>query len=184
MKKSIVHQNTCLPPHSNLLVLGINMKTELVTPILILDNIRSAHNVGSLFRTADAVGIQKMYLVGITPAPLDRFKRPRPDIAKAALGAEKTMSWESVKTLAPLVTKLKKDGYTIIAIEQSSTSVDYKKVRLGKKTAFILGNEVTGISPQILKKCDIIAEIPMKGGKESLNVSVSGGIALFRMLEV
>ena len=149
---------------------------------LILLNIRSTHNVGAIFRTADAVGISKIYLVGITPAPLDRFGRVRQDIAKASLGAEKTVAWEARAQLAPLLTKLKKEGYTIIAIEQADSSIDYKKVHPKGKTVFILGNEVTGIPESILKKCDIVAEIPMAGMKESLNVSVSAGIALFRML--
>jgi 23S rRNA (guanosine2251-2'-O)-methyltransferase len=153
-------------------------------PILILDNIRSTHNVGAIFRTADAVGISKIYLVGITPAPVDRFNRPRADIAKSALGAEKTVPWQQVKTIAPLITKLKKEGYQIVAIEQSENSVDYKKIKVQKNTAFILGNEVSGIAKAVLKKCDVVAEIPMKGKKESLNVSVTAGIALFRMLGV
>jgi tRNA G18 (ribose-2'-O)-methylase SpoU len=152
--------------------------------ILILPNIRSAYNVGAIFRTADAAGISKIYLVGITPAPVDRFGRPRPDIAKSALGAELSVSWEAVKTIGPLVARLKKDGYTIVAIEQAKNSVDYKKVKLRAPTAFILGEETKGLPLSVLEKCDIIAEIPMRGIKESLNVSVAAGIALFRMLGV
>jgi tRNA G18 (ribose-2'-O)-methylase SpoU len=155
-------------------------KTEQV---LILDNIRSTHNVGAIFRTADAIGISRIYLVGITPAPLDRFGRERADIAKASLGSEKSVAWESIKTIAPLIRKLKKENYTIIAIEQSKDSVDYKKVQAKGEMAFILGNEVTGITKPILKMCDIIAEIPMRGKKESLNVSVTAGIVLFRILD-
>src|SRR5580698_89087 len=109
--------------------------------VLILNDIRSTHNVGAIFRTADAAGIAKIYLVGITPGPLDRFGRVRADVAKAALGAEKSVAWEARATLAPLLAKLKKEGYAIIAIEQSSNSVDYKKVKLGKKAVFILGTE-------------------------------------------
>lgn len=150
--------------------------------VLILDNIRSTYNVGAIFRTADAAGISKIYLVGITPAPLDRFGRPRKDIAKASLGAEKTIAWQQTATIAPLLTKLKKEQYAIIAVEQAKNSVDYKKVKLGPKVAFILGTEVTGIKEAVLKKCDIVAEIPMAGAKESLNVSVAAGIALFRMM--
>ena len=150
--------------------------------VLILQNIRSAHNVGAIFRTADAVGISKIYLVGYTPSPIDRFGRLRQDIAKAALGAEKMIPWESVKTIAPLISRLKKQGFRIIAIEQSPKSIDYKKVRVSARTAFILGAEVEGLPDSVLKKCDAIAEIPMQGGKESLNVSVAAGVALFRML--
>jgi 23S rRNA (guanosine2251-2'-O)-methyltransferase len=150
--------------------------------ILILPDIRSAHNVGAIFRTADAAGIEKVYVVGITPAPLDRFMRPRADIAKAALGAELSVPWEQKAKITPLLTKLKKEGYVIVAIEQSENSVDYKKVKLQDKVAFVVGNEVDGLPKSVLVKCDIVAEIPMSGVKESLNVSVATGIALFRML--
>jgi tRNA G18 (ribose-2'-O)-methylase SpoU len=153
-------------------------------PILILENIRSAQNVGALFRTADAAGISMVYLVGYTPDPLDKYGRPRNDISKAALGAEQTIAWKHVATTAPLLKKLKKEGYTIISIEQSENSVDYKKIKTGPKLAFILGNEVEGVSKTALKLSEYVAEIPMKGEKESLNVSVAGGIALFRMLGI
>ena len=153
-------------------------------PILILPDIRSAQNVGSLFRTADAVGIKHIYIVGYTPTPLDRFGKPQKDIVKTALGAEQTVSWEYVKTLAPLLTKLKKQGYTLVAIEQAKNSIDYKKIKIDpRKTACILGNEVNGLSVSSLKKVDLVAEIPMKGMKESLNVAVAGGIALFRFFD-
>lgn len=156
----------------------------IIHPILILENIRSAQNVGALFRTADAAGISEIYIVGYTPDPLDRFGRPRSDIAKAALGAEKTIPWKHVVTISPLLKKLKKEGFQIIAIEQSKDSVDYKKIKTTDKVAFILGNEVGGVSKTALKNSDIIAEIPMKGEKESLNVSVAGGIAMFRILGI
>jgi len=152
--------------------------------ILILQDIRSAQNVGAIFRTADAVGISKIYLTGYTPAPLDRFGKRRKDIAKSALGAEEIVLWESKKSLPTLIFKLKKEKYLIIAIEQDKNSIDYKKVKLQSKNAFIVGTEVTGIPKNILKKCDIIAEIPMQGKKESLNVSVATGVALFRILNI
>lgn len=152
--------------------------------ILVLENIRSAQNVGSLFRTADAAGISKIYLVGYTPDPTDRFGRPRGDISKAALGAEKTILWEHVKAIGLLIKKLKKEGFQIIAIEQDKKSINYKKIKANKKTAFILGNEVSGVEKKTLALCDCIAEIPMKGEKESLNVSVAGGIAIFRILNI
>lgn len=155
------------------------MKTDA---ILILPDIRSTHNVGAIFRTADAVGITKIYLVGITPSPLDRFGRARPDIAKSALGAEKTVPYESREEIEPLLNELKKDGYTIVAIEQSKNSVDYKEVKKKEKMAFVVGTEVTGLPETILNQCDVIAEIPMAGEKESLNVSVATGVALFRIL--
>jgi len=156
------------------------MKTQ---NILILDNIRSVENVGAMFRTADAVGIDKIYLVGYTPAPLDRFGRKRNDLHKSALGAEEFVAWEQVKNITILLNKLKKEDFQIIAIEQDEKSIDYKKVKLKFKNAFIVGTEVTGIPKNILKKCDVIAEIPMYGKKESLNVSVAFGIAIFGILD-
>ena len=152
--------------------------------VLILNDIRSTHNVGAIFRTADACGISKMYLVGTTPSPIDRFGRERKDVAKTALGAEKTIPWEYFESIEPLLTKLKEDQFTIVAIEQSANSVDYKKVQLNNKSAIMVGNEVNGISKEILEKCDIVTEIPMMGEKESLNVSVATGVVLFRVLGI
>lgn len=152
--------------------------------IIILDNIRSVHNVGSIFRTADALGIGRAILCGTTPTPTDRFGRGRQDIAKVALGAEKTISWEYEKETVQAVKKLKENGFQIIAVEQAKNSVDYKKVVAQKKVAFVLGEEVKGLSPAILKLADTIAEIPMNGQKESLNVSVAFGVAVFRILNV
>jgi tRNA G18 (ribose-2'-O)-methylase SpoU len=150
--------------------------------ILILHDIRSVENVGAMFRTADAAGINKIYLTGYTPAPLDRFGRKRGDIHKSALGAEEFVLWEQKKLVCPVIAKMKRDGFQVIAIEQDKKSTDYKKVKLKSKNAFIVGTEVTGIPKDVLEKCDIIAEIPMRGKKESLNVSVATGIALFRIL--
>ena len=159
--------------------------------ILILQDVRSTQNVGAIFRTADAVGISKIYLTGYTPAPVDRFGKKRQDVAKSALGAEEFVPWEVKKSLPALIRKLKKDKYLIVAIEQDEKSIDYKKVKLGalarggqEKNAFIIGTEVTGIPKNILKECDVIAEIPMRGKKESLNVSVATGVALFRILNI
>lgn len=149
--------------------------------ILILHNIRSVENVGAMFRTADAAGIVKIYLTGYTPAPVDRFGRKRKDLAKSALGAEEYVAWEYKKSLSAILRSLKRENFQIIAIEQDKKSIDYKKVKLQNKNAFIVGAEVTGIPKNILNKCDIVAEIPMRGKKESLNVSVSLGIALFRI---
>lgn len=164
-----------------------NKKQKLKTQnILILNDIRSVENVGAMFRTADAVGINKIYLTGYTPTPLDRFGRKRGDLAKSALGAEEYVAWEYKKTIIPLITKLKKDGFKIIAIEQDEKSIDYKTLRLGsgQRSAFIVGTEVTGIPKNVLEKCDVIIEIPMRGKKESLNVSVALGVALFRILNI
>jgi tRNA G18 (ribose-2'-O)-methylase SpoU len=125
-------------------------------------------------------------LTGYTPTPLDRFGRKRKDLAKSALGAEEFVSWEQKKMIFPLLLKLKKDNFQIIGIEQDKKSIDYKTLRLsrGQAHAFIVGAEVSGIPKNILEKCDIITEIPMRGKKESLNVSVACGIVLFRILNL
>jgi 23S rRNA (guanosine2251-2'-O)-methyltransferase len=151
---------------------------------LLLHDIRSVHNAGSIFRTADAAGISKIMLSGFTPTPVDRFNHPRSDFAKIALGAEKTIVWEYAKTFLSVVKKYKKLSFQIIALEQASNSVDYKKVKINKPSLIILGNEPKGISTSLLKYADIIAEIPMKGEKESLNVSVAAGIFLFKILNI
>lgn len=153
---------------------------------LILDNIRSVHNVGSIFRTAETLGISTIYCIGTTPAPFDRFGLKRKDFAKVSLGAEEMVRWEHVdddsKSLKAFLAKLKKEGFQIIAVEQSERAVDYRTVRLKDKAAIILGNEVDGVGANLLKFADMIAEIPLHGRKESLNVSVAAGVALFRMV--
>jgi 23S rRNA (guanosine2251-2'-O)-methyltransferase len=152
---------------------------------LILHNIRSVHNVGSIFRTADAGGISKIILSGYTPSPLDRFGLPRKDLSKVALGAEKTIPWVQTKTFGQAVKLLKKENYFIAAVEQDKHSIPLFSFKAPKNQplALVLGNEVRGISPASLKMCDAILEIPMKGKKESLNVSVSAGIAMFSLLK-
>lgn len=157
------------------------MKKEVV---VLLHNIRSTHNVGSIFRTCDALGVSKIYLSGYTPTPLDKFKRPRKDVAKVALGAEKNIPWEYFNTSEALIKRLKKEGFLVVGIEQDEKSVDYKKIKINKPTLFVVGNEVEGIDKKTLKMCDTVVEIPMLGGKESLNVSVAFGVAMFRMLGV
>lgn len=179
--------------------MAVKPKTRI---ILILHNIRSLHNVGSIFRTADAAGVEKIYLCGITPAPVDRFSRIRPQLAKVSLGAEKHAKWEVRKQAVRLIEKLRKDGCKIFAVEQAEKSIPYcspvlrPQSRRAERIALVLGNEVRGLPPSILKRADKILEIPMRGavvrqahhprrvgrGKESLNVSVAAGIALFRLL--
>jgi len=148
---------------------------------LILHNIRSAHNVGAIFRTADGAGVGKIYLTGYTPAPVDQFKRPNSEIKKTALGAEKTVAWEKRENILELITELKKSGVQIWALEQADKSVDYREAKLTAPTALIVGNEVEGIEPAILDHRDQIIEIPMRGVKESLNVAVATGIVVFRL---
>ncbi len=144
---------------------------------------RSVHNVGAVFRTADAIGVSKIYLCGTSPTPLDRFGKSREDLAKAALGAEKNVPWEYVKSPTILIKKLKLQNFQVVSVEQSETSIDYKKVKTGKKVAIIFGNEIKGVSKSIVKMSDTVAEIPMHGKKESLNVSVAAGIVLFRLFD-
>lgn len=151
---------------------------------VVIDNLRSVYNVGSIFRTANASGIEKIYLCGTTPTPLDKKGIPRSDFAKVSLGAEKTVHWEYFESTIELIENLKKENFYIISIEQDENSVDYNKVDINNKKdiAFIIGNEVDGITKNVLDKSDIIAEIPMIGTKESLNVTIAFGIAVYRIL--
>lgn len=150
---------------------------------LLLNDIRSTHNVGSIFRTAETLGITRIYCGGTTPTPVDRFGRKRADIAKVSLGGEEFVAWEHSVDCKKLVKDLKKKKFQIISLEQNDLSVDYKKVKIKNRALVILGNEVGGVSKDLLKLSDIIAEIPLRGKKESLNVSVAAGVALFRMID-
>lgn len=154
-------------------------------PVLVLHNIRSAHNVGSMFRTADGAGVGRIVLSGYTPDHLDPKGRERRDFIKVSLGAEKFIPYARTKQLSPALKKLKAEGYTIVAIELSEKSVsifDYKPKK-GAKLAVVMGNEVRGINKQNLKYCDAVVAIPMRGKKESLNVGVACGVALFTLLK-
>jgi tRNA G18 (ribose-2'-O)-methylase SpoU len=144
---------------------------------LVLCNIRSRENVGSIFRTADAVGVSKIYLCGITPTP------PHEKISKTALGAEEFVDWEYCKDTWRLLGKLKKDKINIVALEQTKESTDLFKFKSKFPLALVVGNEVNGLSPQILKYCDKKISISMYGKKESLNVSVAVGIALYQLIK-
>ena len=151
---------------------------------LILHNIRSVYNVGSIFRTADAAGVEKIYLSGLTPTPIDRFGRKRKDFVKSALGAEESVAWEHTDDILTLIKRLRTNGYTVCAIEQSPKAQDYRNIQAKTPFVLVFGNEVSGLPDDILATCDAIAEIPMRGKKESLNVSVAAGIALFRILDI
>lgn len=151
--------------------------------VAVLCDIRSVHNIGSIFRTADAAGVEKLYLCGITPSPLDRFKRKRSDFTKISLGSEDSVSWEKISSVVELIQKLKKDGFLILSLEQAPQSIPHtdRRIKLQKNIALIVGNEVHGLSKDVLKLSDYIIEIPMRGKKESLNVSVSFGIAVYEL---
>lgn len=155
--------------------------------VVVLPNIRSAENVGAMFRTADAAGVSRIVLAGYTPSPIDRFGRARKDIAKAALGAEQTIPWKAVPTLAGAIDELKREGYFVVAIEQSTGATRLRDavltVRTKENIAFVFGNEVTGLSSEDLALMDLVVEIPMYGKKESLNVAASCAVALYVLLE-
>ncbi|MDP2705206.1 MAG: TrmH family RNA methyltransferase [Patescibacteria group bacterium] len=150
---------------------------------LILNDIRSVYNVGSIFRTADAAGVSKIFLTGYTPTPVDRFGRSRKDFAKVSLGSEKSVEWESCADIESLLVSLKKQGVTIIALEQTHNALDYRTIQPHYPLALVYGNETEGVPSGILKHCDMSAYIPMRGEKESLNVSVAVGISLFKFTE-
>ena len=152
---------------------------------LVLLDIRSSHNVGSIFRTADAVGVENIILVGTTPCPIDRFGRAVGEIKKTALGAELSVPWSYEANTADLFEKIKKEKY-LVMLEQDNKAINYKNFDIAtlenRDIAIVVGNEVSGIDKSILEKADAIIEIPMKGKKESLNVSVATGIALYHFV--
>lgn len=145
--------------------------------IIIADNVRSMHNVGSIFRTSDAFLVEKIYLCGITPTP------PHREIQKTALGATESVDWQYAENTLDVVNQLKKEGWTILALEQTTNSVmlDDLKVEKGEKIAIVLGNEVDGVNQEVINLCDKAVEIPQFGTKHSFNVSVSCGIMLWQV---
>ncbi|MBI2037413.1 MAG: RNA methyltransferase [Candidatus Magasanikbacteria bacterium] len=153
----------------------LDKKNELKNFILILPNIRSGHNVGAIFRTADGAGADKLYLTGYTPCP------PHTQVDKVSLGAEKWMPWEYHKQAGKLLKELKRVGYNIVALEQTKTSQNIFKWKPVFPLALVLGNEKTGVSKTLLKYCDEALEIPMRGKKNSLNVSVAAGVAMYHI---
>lgn len=154
--------------------LSVNdFKSAEKTPIIIvLDNIRSLNNIGSVFRTSDAFLVEKIYLCGITATP------PHKDIHKTALGSTDTVAWEHIENTLDLVEKLKSENVTICAIEQAenATMLDDFKVETNKKYALVFGNEVKGVAQDVVSASDVVIEIPQFGTKHSLNISVSCGV--------
>ncbi len=151
--------------------------------ILLLPNIRSAHNVGTIFRTAEAFGIEKIVLSGYTPQPVDRFGRERSDIAKAALGAEKIIPWVYSENSVDFLKEKKKKGFKVLSLEQekNSTSLNSFSAFEKSKTVLVVGNEVDGVDQEIRDISDVFLEIEMQGKKESLNVAVATGIMLWEL---
>jgi 23S rRNA (guanosine2251-2'-O)-methyltransferase len=152
------------------------------TSVLILENLRSVENTGSIFRTAEGLGVSKIYLIGTTPTPQDRFGRKRSDFAKVSLGAEEMVQWEYHKEIGSVIEELRDQDFQIISLEQNDRSEDIKNFKTKERFALIVGNEVEGVSEEALKASDAVVEIEMQGEKESLNVSVSTGIALFVLI--
>ena len=142
---------------------------------VICDNIRSLENIGSIFRTADTVGINKIFLCGICGQP------PHPKISKTALGAEKWVSWEYKKQTWKVLEELKKDKVFVVALEQAKNSLSYLKFKPKFPMALVMGNEIKGVSRPVLKRADKIITLPMFGKKESLNVAVAFGIAAYEI---
>lgn len=150
---------------------------------VLFHNIRSAHNIGAMFRTADAIGVGHIFITGYTSSPLDRFGRPVAEIAKTGLGAEMTLAWTYEKDPYKVISTHKENGYKLIGIEQDERSLDYKDLIPPTRSLIVVGSEVEGIDPSLRDVCDSLIEIPMVGMKESLNVSVAFGIALFRLFD-
>lgn len=153
------------------------------TCVLILENLRSVENTASIFRTADGLGVSKIICVGTTPTPLDRFGRKRSDFAKVSLGAE-NIDWSYEKDLRFTIQDLREQGFKIIALEQHPKASKLRSFQASelKQFALIVGNETEGVSQEALEASEAIVEIPMQGKKESLNVSVSTGIALYELM--
>ena len=157
--------------------------------VLIAHDIRSTHNVGSLLRTAEGLGVSKVYLTGYTPYPKQTPDTRLPhlankidkDIHKTALGAEATQAWEQTTDLLQLIDQLKDQNYSICALEQTATAVPLPNFVPPAKVALLLGREVEGIEPMLLTKCDIVLEIPMAGSKESFNVVQAAAMALYHI---
>lgn len=149
--------------------------SEKIPVVLVLDQVRSMHNVGSVFRTADSFLIEKIYLCGVTPSP------PHRDIHKTALGATETVNWSYEKNIVDCLQELKEKNYTIYAVEQVHQSIFLHnfEVKNGQKVVLIFGNEVNGVSEEALQLCDACIEIPQLGSKHSLNISVSAGIVVW-----
>jgi 23S rRNA (guanosine2251-2'-O)-methyltransferase len=150
-----------------------------IVKYIILEDIRSAYNVGAIFRTADASGVAKVFLVGYTPAPTDRFGRVQAEIEKTSLGASKTVAWEHVVNTKDIVERLQASGVRVVAVELAPGSVPLKDFIEPENVAYIVGNEIDGVSKDALECVDVIVELPMLGQKESLNVSVTAGIVLY-----
>ncbi len=152
-----------------------NSRLPRVPLTIVLDNVRSLHNVGSIFRTADGIGVEKLWLCGITGYP------PQGDIAKTALGAEESVDWEYEKEILKVIRQKKIEGYEIVILEQAEGAVPYENYCPQRPVCLVVGNEVGGVSESVIPLCDHTIEIKMLGVKNSLNVAVAFGIAGFHL---
>ena len=150
-------------------------KADKLPLVVVLDNVRSLHNIGSVFRTSDAFRVECIYLCGITAVP------PHPEIHKTALGAEFTVDWKYVDNAIEAVDNLRQKGYVVYSVEQTENSIMLENIRLeqGKRYAVVLGNEVKGVQQEVIDHSDGCIEIPQYGTKHSLNVSVAAGIIIW-----
>lgn len=154
------------------------VQQRLRRPIsVVLDNVRSLYNVGSIFRTSDAAGVERLYLTGITGQP------PRPEISKAALGAEHSVPWEYFSDPVAIVRQLKSRGYGIVILEHTDQSCIYHQVQYRFPLCLVVGHEISGVSDAVVELADLAVEIPMFGLKRSLNVVVAYGIAIYEIVK-
>ena len=176
------HENKVTKKMRKLKITELNRMTvdefkqaEKLPLVVVLDEVRSLHNIGSVFRTSDAFLVNRIYLCGITATP------PHPEIHKTALGAEDTVEWRYKKHTLESIEELHNEGYTVLAIEQveGSTMLDNLSLDADKKYAIVMGNEVKGVQQEVVNACDGCIEIPQYGTKHSLNVSVTTGIVLW-----
>lgn len=152
---------------------------EKLPVVVVLNSIRSSYNVGSIFRTSDGAMIKKLYLCGYTPHP------PKKDVLKTALGSQDSVDWEFIEDPIEVVTKLKKKGYTICALEQTDDNISYSEVtKSNLPLCLIVGNEISGVTQDLIDLCDISIEIPQFGIKQSLNVAVAYGVAIFELRKI
>ena len=155
-------------------------RSEKTPVIVVLENIRSAYNVGSVFRTADAFLLEAIYITGYTCIP------PHKEIKKTALGAEETVTWKHFANATEAITLLKENGYKVYAVEQAINSISLEKIALtsNEKVAFIFGNEVTGVEQTTIVQCDGCIEIPQLGMKHSLNIATAAGVVLWEIVRI
>ncbi len=146
--------------------------------VVVLPHIRSTHNTGAFFRTADGAGVERIVLCGTTATP------PHPHLIKVSLGAENTVPWTHINDPAEVISDLRSQGYQIVVVEQAPGSISYNDAAYAEKVALVFGHEVDGTNEELLHSADIIVDIPMRGQKESLNVSVAGGVMLYHLLQV